>query len=714
MIDAHDDGGPFAADFAALRGDIAAAEGASTMPRTPIARPSTAALAMRGCSNSNSKTCPPASGVLTTDQAQPISPSRLIARWACCCSGCAAFPGSAARRTRTRPPNRQEAAAAGQHQHAVEDPHRQGHRRAPAALVPAVAGGGSTRRTRAARSSRCRRATAARCGSARPTSSSAAGPTCRATPWCSAPPTASCWPCPPQRRAKMARTARQRDPVGAAHRRRPGGGAHHRRHRLRHRTRRRQRALALQLSRPGADPARQQHAGGGRRRHHRRLLRRQAGASSPSRACRSGKPRSRRRAAAANSTASPTSTPTRWSSATSPMSPPTTATWPPSTSSPASILWRRELSAHAGLSADETALYITDSEDNLWAADPATAPDAGVRRDCAPAPDRAGAARQLPHGRRPRGLCAPDLAPRRTTARLRASRQGPHRPSPVVDGGVAYVYANDGTSPPCAPDRHRASGGASVSGASARRNSAPDDAETRRSDRSDPGPAARDPTPAPPREIPPRFESSSRSDPAPDRLGRKATPCSQSSPWWAAPTSANRRCSTGSRAPATPWSRTFRGLTRDRQYGIGRIGPGPIVVVDTGGISGGDGVEVLMERQVQARHRRGRPPAVPGRRPRRRHRGGPGHRRRTAPHRQAADAGGQQDRPPAEDLAARSSTASVSATPGHRRHPGRGVNGADRARRRTAAAAGEDDSEDADKGGCASPSSAGPTPASRR
>ncbi len=43
----------------------------------------------------------------------------------------------------------------------------------------------------------------------------------------------------------------------------------------------------------------------------------------------------------------------------------------------------------------------------------------------------------------------------------------------------------------------------------------------------------------------------------------------------------------------------FPGLTRDRQYGIGQVGPAPYVVVDTGGLSGGDGVEVLMERQVQ-------------------------------------------------------------------------------------------------------------------
>ncbi len=43
----------------------------------------------------------------------------------------------------------------------------------------------------------------------------------------------------------------------------------------------------------------------------------------------------------------------------------------------------------------------------------------------------------------------------------------------------------------------------------------------------------------------------------------------------------------------------FPGLTRDRQYGVGRIGPGAYIVVDTGGLSGAaDGVESLMERQV--------------------------------------------------------------------------------------------------------------------
>jgi GTP-binding protein len=43
----------------------------------------------------------------------------------------------------------------------------------------------------------------------------------------------------------------------------------------------------------------------------------------------------------------------------------------------------------------------------------------------------------------------------------------------------------------------------------------------------------------------------------------------------------------------------FPGLTRDRQYGVGRLGPGPYIVVDTGGLSGeAEGVDALMERQV--------------------------------------------------------------------------------------------------------------------
>ncbi|MDJ0739073.1 MAG: ribosome biogenesis GTPase Der [Gammaproteobacteria bacterium] len=42
------------------------------------------------------------------------------------------------------------------------------------------------------------------------------------------------------------------------------------------------------------------------------------------------------------------------------------------------------------------------------------------------------------------------------------------------------------------------------------------------------------------------------------------------------------------------------GLTRDRQYGVGRLGKRPFVVVDTGGIGDDrEGVDVLMQQQVQ-------------------------------------------------------------------------------------------------------------------
>ncbi len=43
----------------------------------------------------------------------------------------------------------------------------------------------------------------------------------------------------------------------------------------------------------------------------------------------------------------------------------------------------------------------------------------------------------------------------------------------------------------------------------------------------------------------------------------------------------------------------YPGLTRDRQYGRGKVGPRPYIVVDTGGIAGApDGVEVGMQQQA--------------------------------------------------------------------------------------------------------------------
>ena len=44
----------------------------------------------------------------------------------------------------------------------------------------------------------------------------------------------------------------------------------------------------------------------------------------------------------------------------------------------------------------------------------------------------------------------------------------------------------------------------------------------------------------------------------------------------------------------------YPGLTRDRQYGTGRVGEHAYIVVDTGGLSGeGEGVDPLMASQVQ-------------------------------------------------------------------------------------------------------------------
>ena len=48
----------------------------------------------------------------------------------------------------------------------------------------------------------------------------------------------------------------------------------------------------------------------------------------------------------------------------------------------------------------------------------------------------------------------------------------------------------------------------------------------------------------------------------------------------------------------------YPGLTRDRQYGFGKLGPVPYIVIDTGGVAGGEeGIEELMvEQTVRALH----------------------------------------------------------------------------------------------------------------
>lgn len=144
------------------------------------------------------------------------------------------------------------------------------------------------------------------------------------------------------------------------------------------------------------------------------------------------------------------------------------------------ILWRRELSAHAGLSADEDALYVTDSEDNLWSADPVDG--AGRWRQEALAHRRLTAPALLGND-----LAVGDLEgyvhliSRRDGRLLGFERVAKDRigHQPVVDGGVAYIYANDGT---LAALRAGAAAlpapGASVSGAGAASKVENPDAET--------------------------------------------------------------------------------------------------------------------------------------------------------------------------------------------------------------------------------------------
>jgi outer membrane protein assembly factor BamB len=111
------------------------------------------------------------------------------------------------------------------------------------------------------------------------------------------------------------------------------------------------------------------------------------------------------------------------------------------------VLWRRQLSAHAGLAADASNLFITDSIDQVWGADPSD-----------------GAGRWRQEGLRYRQLTAPALfgdliavgdlegyvhllarSDGRLVGRTRVSKKGAITARPLVVGGRLYVYADDGT-----------------------------------------------------------------------------------------------------------------------------------------------------------------------------------------------------------------------------------------------------------------------------
>ncbi|WP_295391629.1 outer membrane protein assembly factor BamB [uncultured Thiodictyon sp.] len=110
------------------------------------------------------------------------------------------------------------------------------------------------------------------------------------------------------------------------------------------------------------------------------------------------------------------------------------------------VQWRRKLSSHAGLAATETSLFITDSQDLVWGADPVS-----------------GAARWKQERLRYRQLTAPTLTGNliavgdlegwlhliaqtdgRLVGRTRIAKHA-ITTRPILAGGRLYVYATDGT-----------------------------------------------------------------------------------------------------------------------------------------------------------------------------------------------------------------------------------------------------------------------------
>ena len=111
-----------------------------------------------------------------------------------------------------------------------------------------------------------------------------------------------------------------------------------------------------------------------------------------------------------------------------------------------SVQWRRQLSSHAGLAADTADLFVTDSDDRLWAADPV---DGGGRWRQERLKFRQLTAPALVDNRILVGdldgwlhLIAQDDG--RLLARTRVAK-GAIAARPVVSGGRIFVYANDGT-----------------------------------------------------------------------------------------------------------------------------------------------------------------------------------------------------------------------------------------------------------------------------
>jgi outer membrane protein assembly factor BamB len=111
------------------------------------------------------------------------------------------------------------------------------------------------------------------------------------------------------------------------------------------------------------------------------------------------------------------------------------------------VLWRRQLSSYAGLGASESNLFVTDSDDQIWGADPVSG--AGFwkqerlrfRQLTAPAV----LGRYIVVGDLEGYLHVVSQGDGRLVGRTRMTKKGPIFARPVADAGRLFVYGNDGT-----------------------------------------------------------------------------------------------------------------------------------------------------------------------------------------------------------------------------------------------------------------------------
>lgn len=111
------------------------------------------------------------------------------------------------------------------------------------------------------------------------------------------------------------------------------------------------------------------------------------------------------------------------------------------------VLWRRELSAHAGLAADGAGIFVTDSDDQVWGAELVTGAglwkQEGLRYRQLTAPALIGSLVAV--GDLEGYLHLLDKSDGRLVGRTRITKKAGIQARPLVAGGRLYVYAEDGT-----------------------------------------------------------------------------------------------------------------------------------------------------------------------------------------------------------------------------------------------------------------------------